>query len=148
MMTSQRKSTWLAGIALPILLMILPAGVGPDVVDLGPCEETDFTIMIETTPEHVVLSCYKGCAWGILSFRFTLGDRPQAVDQYGMTDALGDGMEAEDGQRAFRFTLERTESEIRLHGLVGTAWEEVSFGCPKGECSQAIDQNGMTTIAE
>lgn len=44
----------------------------------------------------------------------------------------------------FQILVETTEDGIRLTGLDGCAWKELSFSVPKHK-PQAIDQNGMTT---
>ena len=42
----------------------------------------------------------------------------------------------------FLFTLQQTEKEIKLQGIDGTAWINLSFSLEKNE-KQAINQFGM-----
>ena len=85
----------------------------------------------------------KGSVWTNLSFDLN-NDRPQAIDEYGMT-ALGKVSKDKDSNLTdFLFTVTRTKDGILLKGIEGTAWTELKFALSENS-SQVIDQFGMTT---
>ena len=49
-------------------------------------ELADFTITVERSEDGVRLTCSEGCAWTELTWTAP-PDRPQAVNEFGMTDA-------------------------------------------------------------
>jgi hypothetical protein len=63
------------------------------------------------------------------------------IDYKGVADPAGG--EAVLGENDFLFSIERTGDGIKLVGMNGTAWKELSFSCD-GECEQWIDEYGMT----
>jgi len=106
-----------------------------------PSELQEFKMAIKKTDKGLELQGLKGSAWTNLSFTLN-NHRPQAVDEYGMTDvekSTGSDTKLAD----FLFTIEKTKNGILLKGIKGTAWKELSFSLIKGE-SQQIDQMGMT----
>ena len=99
-----------------------------------------FLILVETTNEGIKLTSMGGCAWKELSFN-NPGTKPQAIDEYGMTV---NKTKEESASSRFLFTISKTENGLSFQGIKGTAWERLTFSCPKGNCHQAIDQYGMT----
>ena len=106
-----------------------------------PSDLKEFKLTIKNTDKGLELLGLKGSAWTNLSF--TLNNyRPQAVDEYGMTDV--EKYQGNDPKLAdFLFTIAKTKGGILLKGVKGTAWKELSFSLSKGE-SQQVDQMGMT----
>lgn len=49
-------------------------------------ELADFTITVERSDDGVRLTCSEGCAWTELTWTAP-ADRPQAINEFGMTDA-------------------------------------------------------------
>ena len=106
-------------------------------------KSSKFLILVETTSEGLKLSSQEGCAWKELAIALT-NDNSQAIDQYGLTP-LNRAKPTEDKNLAnFLFIIKKTKKGISLEGKEGTAWLNLSFGCPKGKCYQYIDINGMT----
>ncbi len=105
-------------------------------------ETSKFLILIETTENGVKFTSQKGCAWKELTFTLNQ-DKPQAIDQYGMTSLNKDKPTEDKNLANFLFIIKKTKEGISLDGKGGTAWTKLSFGCAKGKCSQYIDFNGM-----
>lgn len=105
-------------------------------------ELKDFKIMIENTEDGIIMESLKGSAWVNLSFSMG-NDKPQAIDEYGMTE-LDHISPAKDSILAdYLFTITKTRSGITLTGIEGTAWKDLSFTLPQNG-KQTIDQFGMT----
>jgi hypothetical protein len=102
----------------------------------------EFKITIEKTDNGLKLLSDKGSAWIDLSFSLAK-DKPQAIDEYGMTQ-LGKVSTDKDPKLAdYLFTITKTNEGITLTGVEGTAWKELSFSLEKNG-RQAINQFGMT----
>lgn len=102
---------------------------------------SNFTILVETPENGIKLTCKEGCAFKELFFS-SIPFKAQAVNQFGTTK-VGDEVEFKDDKIAdFLFVVEKSSSGLTFKGLRGTAWTELSFSCPDGNCSQWIDQNG------
>lgn len=102
----------------------------------------DFKITIERTDNGLKLQSDKGSAWIDLSFSLAK-NKPQAIDEYGMTQ-LGKVSTNKDPKLAnYLFTITKTKDGITLTGIEGTAWKELSFSLQKNG-RQAINQFGMT----
>jgi hypothetical protein len=104
----------------------------------------DFKVVVEKTKNGIKIQSLKGSAWTELTFSIK-SDRPQAIDEYGMTDLGKIPSEKDSNFADFLFTIIKTESGIVLKGIKGTAWTELSFSLPKNG-KQAIDQFGMTKL--
>jgi len=100
-----------------------------------------FLILIETTSEGLKLTSQEGCAWKELTFTLNQ-DKPQAIDQFGMTSLNAD-IRTNDHSN-FLFIIKKTKEGISLEGKRGTAWTNLKFSCQQGKCYQLIDFNGMT----
>jgi hypothetical protein len=103
-----------------------------------------FLILIETTSEGLKLTSVEGCAWKELTFAINQ-DKPQAIDDYGMTSLNTDKFTDNKSASNFYFTIMKTKDGITLEGRKGTAWTKLSFSCDGGRCYQYIDVNGMIT---
>ena len=104
----------------------------------------DFKIIIEHTEDGIKMQGVEGSAWIDLSFDLN-NDRIQAVDEYGAI-ILEEASSVKDKNLAdFLFTVTRTEDGLKLKGIEGTAWTDLSFSLGKNH-KQAIDQNGMTSL--
>ena len=102
----------------------------------------DFKVTIEKTDEGIKMQSSVGSAWLNLSFSLS-NDKPQAIDQFGMTQ-LDKVTTKKDPELAdYLFTITKTENGIKLIGIEGTAWKELSFTLPQN-AKQTIDQFGMT----
>jgi hypothetical protein len=102
----------------------------------------EFKITIEKTDNGLKLRSDNGSAWIDLSFSLA-DNKPQAIDEYGMTQ-LGSVSNNKDPKLAdYLFTITKTKDGITLTGIEGTAWKELSFSLQKN-ARQAIDQFGMT----
>ena len=102
----------------------------------------DFKITIEKTDDGLKIKSLIGSAWVDLSF-IIAKDKPQAIDEYGMTK-LGAVSATRNPKLAdYLFTITKTKNGISLKGIDGTAWKVLSFNLPKNG-RQTIDQFGMT----
>jgi len=103
-------------------------------------------MVLETSEEALHLKCKSGCAWKELTFSAAVGDASQGVDQYGMTPLPRNQSKEQSDLANFVVTIKRTEDGVSLKGVEGTAFKTLTFG-PVPDDGQAIDQNGMTTLA-
>lgn len=123
-------------------MLTLTANTGLYAQDKGSADQKDFKIVVARTDDGVQLTCEHGCAWKVLKFSLN-DDRPQAIDEYGMTHKGGSSSAKKDDLAAFLFTLTKSNGEIALKGMEGTAWTQLSFTLPADQ-QQAIDGSGMT----
>lgn len=107
-------------------------------------ELKEFKIIVEKTDDGIKMKSEKGSAWIDLSFNLN-NDRPQAVDEYGMTELNNVSENKDENLADFLFTITKTENGIELKGIEGTAWTELKFSLAENK-KQAIDQFGMTGL--
>ena len=123
------------------LLAVLGLGCSgsPPPTPAPPAELANFQIVVGMTDDGIVLQCTDGCAWVDLSFSVRPYAAEVAVDNAGMADASASAQSPD----SFLFTVQKTEEGIRLRGIHGSAWTELSFSCAPGACSVPIDEMGM-----
>jgi hypothetical protein len=107
-------------------------------------ELKEFKIIVEKTDGGIKMKSEKGSAWIDLSFSLN-NDRPQAVDEYGMTELNNVSKNKDENLADFLFTITKTANGIELKGIEGTAWTELKFSLAENK-KQAIDQFGMTSL--
>ena len=104
----------------------------------------NFKVIVQNTDNGIKMQSVEGSAWINLSFSIK-NDRPQAIDEYGMTKLEKISSKKDTNLADFLFTITKTEKGIVLKGIEGTAWTDLSFSLTeKGK--QAIDQFGMTKL--
>ncbi|HSV76190.1 MAG TPA: hypothetical protein VLH37_04065 [Bacteroidales bacterium] len=127
---------------LLIALLVMTLSSESKAQEQGSADFKEFKITIEKTDNELKLQSHKGSAWIDLSFSIP-NDKPQAIDEYGMTH-LGQVRTYKDPKLAdYLFTITKTKDGIKLTGIEGTAWKELSFTLPKNG-KQTINQFGMT----
>jgi len=104
----------------------------------------EFKIVVEKTENGIKMTCKNGCAWKELTYSIN-NYKPQAVDEYGMTELNKNSSDKDSNLSDFLFTLTKTEKGIELKGIEGTAWTNLSFSVSKNQ-QQVIDQMGMTEL--
>lgn len=104
----------------------------------------EFNIVIESSKKNIKLVCLQGCNWKELHYRNTSANILQAVNRYGMIDLTQREVMQSDNVNDFLFTIETSANSIRLKGMVGTAWKELSFDCIDLQCKRVINANGVT----
>lgn len=104
----------------------------------------DFKVVVEKTENGIKMQSIDGSAWIDLSFNIN-NDRPQAIDEYGMTELDKVSSSKDSNLADFLFTITKTENGIILKGIEGTAWTDLSFSLAENG-KQAIDQFGMTEL--
>ncbi len=104
----------------------------------------NFKVVVEKTDNGIKMQSVEGSAWIDLSFTIN-NDRPQAIDEYGMTELNKISSEKDSNLADFLFTITKTENGIVLKGIEGTAWTDLSFSLLENG-KQAIDQFGMTKL--
>lgn len=104
----------------------------------------DFKLIVEKTDNGIKMKSAKGSAWTDLSFSLN-NYRPQAIDEYGMTELKNVSVNKDEKIADFLFTITKTENGIELKGIEGTAWTELKFSLADNQ-KQAIDQFGMTSL--
>lgn len=125
-----------------IIIMILSASIEIIAQEKNQLTLKDFKIVIEKTETGIKMQSLNGSAWTNLTFSIN-NDKPQAIDEYGMTD-LGKVSTKKDSNLAdFLFTITKTEAGIVLQGFEGTAWTNLSFTLTEN-AKQTINQFGMT----
>jgi len=107
-------------------------------------ELKDFKLIVEKTDNGIKMKSEKGSAWLDLSFSLN-NYRPQAVDEYGMTNLKNVSENKDENLADFLLTITKTEDGIELKGIEGTAWTELKFSLTENK-QQAFDQFGMTSL--
>lgn len=102
----------------------------------------DFKITIEKTDSGIKMYSSKGSAWINLSFNLLIY-KPHTIDEYGMTEIDSVSPNKDLNLSDYLFTIIKTKDGIKLTGLEGTAWTELSFSLAKNG-KQTIDQFGMS----
>ena len=106
-------------------------------------EISEFLIVVEAEKGSIKLTSNRGCAWKELTFT-TKPDKPQAINQYGMT-SLDEKNEDKDQKLAdFLFTITVSNDGLVLKGFEGTVWTTLTGNCGSPSCKSTIDQNGIT----
>ena len=103
-----------------------------------------FKVVVEKTDNGIKMQSVEGSAWVDLSFSIS-NYRPQAIDEYGMTELNKISSDKDSNLADFLFTITKTENGIVLKGIKGTTWTDLSFSLLKNG-KQAIDQFGMTKL--
>ena len=103
-----------------------------------------FKVVVEKTENGIKMQSIEGSAWVDLSFSIN-NDKPQAIDEYGMTELNKISSDKDSNLTNFLFTITKTENGIVLKGIEGTAWTDLSFSLSENR-KQAIDQFGMTKL--
>jgi len=103
-----------------------------------------FKVVVEKTDDGIKMQSIDGSAWIDLAFSINK-DRPQAIDEYGMTDLNKVSSEKDSNLADFLFTITKTENGIVIKGIEGTAWTDLRFSLAENG-KQAIDQFGMTKL--
>jgi hypothetical protein len=101
-----------------------------------------FEITIEKTDKGLKMHSSEGSAWIDLSFSLT-ADKPQAIDEYGMTSVGQVNSEKDPKLADYLFTITDTKDGITLAGIEGTAWKVLNFTLSDNG-KQTINQFGMT----
>lgn len=104
----------------------------------------NFKVVVEKTDNGIKMQSVEGSAWIDLSFSIN-NDRPQAIDEYGMTELNKISSDKDSNLADFLFTITKTKKGIVLKGIEGTAWTDLSFSLLENG-KQAIDQFGMTKL--
>ena len=104
----------------------------------------NFKVVVEKTDNGIKMQSIEGSAWIDLSFNIN-NDRPQAIDEYGMTKLNNVSSKKDSNLANFLFTITKTKKGIILKGIEGTAWTDLSFSLTENG-KQAIDQYGMTKL--
>jgi hypothetical protein len=102
----------------------------------------EFKITIEKTSKGLIMQSDKGSAWIDLSFNLS-NNKPQAIDEYGMTQSGKVATNKDPKLADYLFTITKTKDGITLMGIEGTAWKELSFSVQNHD-RITIDQFGMT----
>ncbi|MCP4484554.1 MAG: hypothetical protein GY823_08350 [Flavobacteriaceae bacterium] len=104
----------------------------------------DFKIIVEKTDNGLKMKSLEGSAWIDLSFNLQ-NDQQQAIDEYGMTELNEVSSNKDSNPADFLFIITKTNSGIKLKGIEGTAWVELSFTLTKNK-KQVFNQYGVTII--
>lgn len=128
-----------------VIMAVLFLTVTPELMaQENKTELKDFKIIVEKTDDGIKMKSTEGSAWIDLSF--SLNDyRPQAVDEYGMTELESVSGNKDDNIADFLFTITKTKNGIELKGIEGTVWTELKLSLAENK-KQAINQFGMTSL--
>jgi len=129
---------------LLIVVFIATAGSGLVAQEKKSTDLKDFKIVVEKTKNGIKMQGIQGSVWIDLSFSLNY-DRPQAVDEFGMTKLNEASSDKDSNYADFLFTITKTKNGIVLKGIEGTAWTDLSFSLAENG-KQAIDQFGMTKM--
>jgi hypothetical protein len=104
---------------------------------------SEFKISIESSKKAIKLVCLSGCNWKELHYRTTSDNILQAVNRFGMIDLTQRDVIVNDDFNDFLFTIETSVNSIKLKGIEGTAWKELTFDCYDLKCIRMIDAYGI-----
>jgi hypothetical protein len=138
------KLTFRKPFSTMIMALLLLAATSELIAQEKTTELKDFKIIVEKTDNGIKMKSEKGSAWVDLSFSLNKY-RPQAVDEYGMTELENVSENKDENIADFLFTITKTKNGIELKGIEGTAWTELKFSLVKNK-KQAINQFGMTSL--
>lgn len=133
------KSFHPAGFSIATAVMLLIAASGR--MTAQP-KYHHFLIGITTHDGNATLVAKKGCSWKTLEFPLA-PNTEQAVNDLGLTTVETSEQERADKPEKMLFTIERTVDGLRLRGIKGIAWPDLSFSCSGGGCNQWINEYGM-----
>ena len=86
---------------------------------------SEFIITISQNENSILLESSDGCAWKELKFDT---QKEQGIDNFGISNS-----DASDNDLKFYFTLVRTKTGLKLKGIKGTTWKELSFTVEKNK---------------
>jgi len=137
------KSTFKSLLTMSLIaLTLLPLSSEVIAQEQSSSDLKDFKITIERTDNGLKMHSSEGSSWVDLSFSLA-NDKPQAIDEYGMTQLDKVSSNKDSNLADYLFTITKTNDGISLTGIEGTAWKELSFTLSKNK-KQMIDQSGMT----
>lgn len=105
-------------------------------------ESSDFVLSLKTNNNKIILECEKGCAWKDLTYTLIKGDEIKVVDEYGVGSLNKVSGNKTATLANFLFKIEKTKQGLKLKGIQGTAWVELSFTLAENRF-QKIDNLGM-----
>jgi hypothetical protein len=127
-------------ITVMAFLLISTSIFGQDEPDTTPAK---FKISIESSNKFIKLVCMEGCNWKELQYLNNNTKILQSVNRYGMIDLTQRVALQSEDVNDFLFTIEPETNSIRLKGIEGTAWKELSFDCMEMQCTRVIDAYGV-----
>lgn len=110
----------------------------------GSFELKSFKITIENTKNGLKLFSSQGSAWINLSFSASK-EQTRVIDEFGMTQLDNVSSNKDVKLADYLFTITKTVDGIKLTGVEGTAWKELSFSLRAND-KISIDQLGMTNL--
>lgn len=108
----------------------------------------EFKIKIESTKKTIKLECISGCYWKELHYKTSSANILQSVNRYGMIDLTEREVLQSEDNNDFLFTIETATNTIKLKGIEGTAWKELSFDCFELRCIREFDSFGIARIIQ
>lgn len=101
-----------------------------------------FRITLEHSEKGWTAQCDSGCSWSTLSASCA-NDCPLVIDANGVSRDLDEKRSA----ASFGFILRRNAKGWQANALVGTMWEEVSWGCGEAAvCRARLTPEGVTPL--
>lgn len=140
MKTNSTFSKLFSQMLIAVCLFILSAEIRAQKLNNSALKS--FEITIEMTDKGLKMHSSEGSAWIDLSFSLT-ADKPQAIDEYGMTSVGQVNSEKDPKLADYLFTITDTKDGITLAGIEGTAWKVLNFTLSDNG-KQTINQFGMT----
>ncbi len=138
------KTNFKRPFSIIVLVILFMTGTAELIAQNKTAELKDFKLIVEKTDNGIKMKSEKGSAWLDLSFSLN-NYRPQAVDEYGMTNLKNVSENKDENLADFLLTITKTEDGIELKGIEGTAWTELKFSLTENK-QQAFDQFGMTSL--
>ena len=140
MKTNSTFSKLFSQMLIAVCLFILSAEIRAQKLNNSALKS--FEITIEMTDKGLKMHSSEGSAWIDLSFSLT-ADKPQAIDEYGMTSVGQVNSEKDPKLADYLFTITINKDGITLTGVEGTAWKVLNFTLSDNG-KQTINQFGMT----
>ena len=138
------KTNFKRPFSIIVLVILFMTGTAELIAQNKTAELKHFKLIVEKTDNGIKMKSEKGSAWLDLSFSLN-NYRPQAVDEYGMTNLKNVSENKDENLADFLLTITKTEDGIELKGIEGTAWAELKFSLTENK-QQAFDQFGMTSL--
>lgn len=105
-----------------------------------------FSVFINATAGAISLTCTEGCNWKELSFNTIDNNKIYIIDQSGLRTITKNTAKATAKKSKWLFSMSRIAEQLTLEGLKGTSWKKLTLKCPNDNCTESVDQNGITQL--
>jgi len=102
----------------------------------------NFKIVAEMKDSKIIFNCESGCDWKKLTYRFSNGNKSQAINAFGISDETTNLKNKNSNYSNFVFVISKTSTGINLIGIEGLEWEELDIKISNNQ-KQTITKYGL-----